>query len=1317
MNAERKTALFRIRWPRLTVIALAVLIPLLSLVFLVGSESGRLALTRGGIGIAGHYLPDLQIETEGLASREFGHWYFSHLRVRYGERTMVEGREVDVQVDLHRLWRNQVHVLRATASSLLFDNTVLGDYLSAHVQPEEVVDAAQKVDELNIPAIWVEQLAIERLTLIDRQLQGFPELSVAGHATYNWPGQESALKLSIDEHDGSALNVRINGAMETADRYLLEFSAGERAGGFVTKKLQLPEGQSLDADGKVLLNIRDENHVTATIERFSLPLVEHRFGLAGTADITLSPWRLETDGLTLTVDDSAHRIAGRVDGESLALQVQLNKLPVAISQPWQDYLQGGWLSADLEVEGPLSLPEVNGSLELKSAYQKQPLHLTGEVQTKEKVVQVKTARLQLAGARIDAQGTVDIANETIDLDGLVEQLPLKKVRQILAALEETRDIQIPPELDANIDRLAVSASGSWSNPQLEIEVDGAVDYKELSTEVHGAASGDLKQFAISDILVEGEGVRVSGSGAVGIEAKTLQFQLDVAARDLQPAEQLGLPLDPGTRVNLDAVVAVTGPWDNPEMSAQISSQGKYRDYRYQLGGGVAGNAEKLTLDRLRLDLFAAGAGNVVPPRDQSLVAADPEHPDEDYPLQAQSGAGIGTLAEETGQAASRGSAWLEINGVVELKTQRANGSIAGRNIPVTLAELAGVALPPSLTGEISLDGQFSGPFTAPEVGVNILGLGSFSGEPWQVQGDVNYASGSVQLADVNLLWAARNQLTANGHFSADTLELDLRAKATLADFEEWLAADISDSGELTLWATAEGSPKAPVLAGELKVTGRAPAMRDDALVQAPLNLLLGWQTSDGKLNAKLEASHGARRAADASLTLAIAPILEQLFAERPAGESPPLPLKLDAQGQADLEAMSAFFDPEIHSMRGTLKFDMSANGNTRSPNMHGNINLQDGYYEHRPTNTRLRNLVFVAELTPDQWRIVEAGARDRDKGRIDLDGAMTFRSPEAPVLDFALRAKEAHLLNMPGARGAFSGELRLTGTTEDALLAGTLNLRPLAVQVEHFLGSSVPEIDVIEVEVDDSREQQGPSILQNIALALEIVLKEQSYVRGLGLDSELKGRVEIGGTAANPQPSGSLTIVRGKFDLLGKKFELQEGQIQFENMAAAIYVKGLHTYPEGEITAEISGTTDDLKVEFSSNPPAAQDEIFAQLLFGKSLTDISPLQAVRLVTVVRTLQSGGTGFDPVAKTRDLIGLDTLDVETEETDEGDQYSLSLGKYITSRIYLELQRSTDPLNPWQAEMQIELRKNLRLEIKSSDSNETSAGSIELQWKKDY
>nr|WP_010131848.1 translocation/assembly module TamB [Microbulbifer agarilyticus] len=1309
--------------PRLTLLAVFVLLPLCFALVFLGSEKGRETLTQAGLAAARHYLPDLEIHAEGMRSPQWGKWYFELLRVRYKERTLLEGQKLTLHVDLWPLLQTQVHIPEISAEALLFDNTVLQAYLQQG-NGEDEEQAPPQSSALTIPAVWLEKLAINRLTIRDAAVQGLPVLKVDGRGSYQWPGEPSALSLEVAEHQGHQLHLRLDGQMESEQEYRLTLSASELAGGFLGRSLHLPEGEALDADGRVLLQVRDKNSVQVTVEEFSLPLVSHRFGLEGTLELALSPWSVATRDLTLRVDDTFHTVRGEVDAESVDVKLRLNRLPVAISQPFQNFLQGGWLSAQLDIQGPLKLPSANGTLELRSSFQSQPLRFNGEVATKEDNIHIRSAQLSLADARATVAGNVDVGGKSIDVKASLAQLSLDEVREILAGIEQTQNVDIPADVAGTLEQLRVTAKGAWDNPNLTVEVTSALQYRSFAVDAKAHASGNLENFALQDVLLEGEGLRVSGSGEVAVERKTLQLQLDVAARGLQPAEQFNVPVDPGTRVDLDAVVSVTGPWDNPKMSARINSDGEYRDYRYRLRGGAAGNLDAITFDRLRLDLFSSSSGlaqqSFQQSSQQSLRAGEVIDPDEAYPLRQSTERVVGTraLAQDAERARAAGSAWLEINGVLEPKAQQVNGSVAGRNIPIGLAKLAGVSLPHSLSGELSLDGNFTGPFTSLEASVNVLGMGEFQGEPWQAQGDISYGQAAITLSEVQLLWADRNQLNIDGAMSASGLDLQMSAQAVLADFSSWLNADISDTGELSLRASASGTPRNPDLSGELRITGQAPALQNDALVQVPVILSLSWETLAENLQIQLGASHGSRQAANARATLAIAPILTQLFSEKTSAERPPLPIDFDAGGSADLAALGVLYDPEIHTLRGNLNFDLSAKGTSRTPNLRGNINLREGYYEHRPSNTRLRQLVFIAELTPDAWRIVEASARDRDRGRVELTGAARFNASAATTLDFTLSARKAHLLNMPGAKGAINGDLRLSGSTEDALLAGTINLRPLTVQVEHFIGSSVPEIDVIEVEVDGGdSEAAGSQLLENIGLQVEVVLDQQSFVRGLGLDSQLKGEVDIRGTAASPEAAGTITIVRGKFDLLGKKFDLQEGEVQFENNVAAIYVKGVHTYADGEITAEISGTTDDPKIEFSSNPAAAQDEIFAQLLFGKSLTDISPLQAVRLVGVVRTLQTGGTGFDPLASTRDLVGLDTLDFDTEATDEGDQYSLSLGKYITSRIYLELQRSTDPLNPWQAEMQIELRKNLRLDIKSSDGSESGAGSVELQWKKDY
>ena len=1298
---------------------------LLALLYFVGTESGRVLLTRGALYGAEKLVPELQVQAEDIHSEHLGAWQFARLRAEYRGALMVQAQDLALDIDIGGLLRKRINVELIGAAELTLDYDVLSELIEAQGQSAEAVVDEGDHQPLSLPQMRLGSLRIDRLQVIDQSLPDLPAFSIYSNGRYLWRDEAAQIHLEVRELDGADLNIVLDGREVEEQRFALDFSASEKPAGFAGSYLQLPEEQALDARGRILLWQPRENQLLLSIEEFSVPLVQHQFELSGRAAITLSPWKVATEGLVLRVDETRHEISGSVDGEQVDAEIKLKRLPIDISRPWQDFLRGGWLSADLSVSGPLSLPSASGLLDLSTSYRDEPLRLQARVNTREQVIHLQSATLEYAATRLDAEGSVDIAGESLDLRGQLQALALDDIRRLLAALPGTGEVEIPADLSGSVDKLEVAAKGPWSNPQLSAELQASPTYRNLEAQVRAQVDGDLKKLNIREILLEGDGLSVSGGGAVAIADESLQLKLQVDARNFRPADTLGLAAAEGAVVDMQAELGVAGPWANPQLDARIVSDGKYHAYRYALRGGAAGNLDRITLDKLRLELFADNGVRHFDPHPlhgpQSLILnkgyMEPG-PVLDHTVPLPEGSSVVELARDAQRLGLVGTAWLELNGTVEPKAQRADVTVAGRNIPVSLAEVAGVTLPPSLEGQVSIEGRFSGPFRQPEASASLLALGEFRGEPWQLQGDVLYCGGRIDLSEVELVWSERNQLSVHGSLNEKLLDLEVRGRATLADLELPVPAEVAEQGEIVLSLSAAGSPQKPRLVGSVLLESRAPGLQGEQIQVKPLTMSLDWQTVGDNLQIALSASHGERRAIDARGQLAVTPILEQLFAQRPAGEEmPPLPLKLNGGGSADLSVLAEFIDPEIHAMRGQLVFDLSADGTVAQPNFNGRIELSGGDYEHRPSNTRLRRIEFLARLTPREWRIEKASARDGEKGRVELGGAVRFIPAQPAAMDFQLRADKLHLLNTPAVRGAVSGTLALTGTTEQSLVEGQLTLRPLAVQIEQLIGSSVPEIEVVEVEVDGPEVERAPPLLQSIALAIQVVLDQQSYVRGLGLDSELRGKVEIAGTAAKPQAAGKLEIVRGSFDLLGKKFTLQEGQVQFENNEAAIFVKGVHEYSEGEITAVISGTTDDLDVKFSSTPAAAQDEIFAQLLFGKSLSDISPLQAVRLVSVVRTLQSGGSVFDPVAKTRELLGVDTLDIEQEDTEDGDQYALSLGKYITNRIYIELQRSTDPLNPWQAKMQVELRRKLNLQIKSAEEGESGAGSVELQWKKDY
>lgn len=1332
-----------------TVLGLVLLVSLV-LLWLLGTERGRVSLTEFAVEMAGRFLPEYQIQVGEIGSDHWGAWYFSSLQVDYREEALVRARDLALDIDLFALSFKRINIETVDAAELFFDFDVLNRIIEAAPEAE---DKPEDAGPISLPSMRLGSLRLGRLELNHAQVPDLPVLSLSADGRYLWRDEPAQLDFAVRELDGADLNITLTVKALEEDRYRIELAAGEKAGGFVGRRLLLPQGQALDVRGSILVQQLRQDRLKVEIEAFRAPLVGHQLSLNGFSEIELSPWKVSTEGIHLQVDESRHRISGNASAENVDAEIKLNKLPVDISRPWQEFVTGGWLSADLSVRGPLSspssLPSVSGVLDLNSNFRfsaespAEPVRLQGRVQTHDQVIHIESATLSYADARLDAEGSVDIEGEALDLRGEILHMDLDKIRRLLAILPGTGDVEIPADLQGEISELKVAVKGPWKNPALQGSLDANPIYRQLDSRLTAEVAGDLEELEVPEFRLRSETLDISGGGSIAIAAESLQLQLDLQAQGFRPGQALEIAAAEGTVIDLDAKVGVSGPWANPELDARIRSGGSYQHYRYSLNGGAAGNLDKITLEQLRLQLFTGEQGGQLDPQQppphqltpQQVSGAQSLLPDKEAGQTAEKGVlpqsqpgqqaapqqspdPVEALAQEARQLGRRGAAWLELDGIIEPKAQRANGRVAGRNIPLSLTELAGVELPPSLTGEISIDGEFSGPFNKPKARANVLALGKFRGEPWQLQGDTAYGNGSVELSGVELLWAGRNRLSAEGSLNPEKLDLDVRGQAWLADVDSNLPADFAEHGYLELSATAAGSPQHPQLEGKINLTSKGPGLVRERVQTVPLRLQLEWHTEGRDLTASLSAHHGSRQAIDANARLVVAPILEQVFAERAEGEeTPPLPLQLSSSGSADLSAVAEFIDPEIHAMRGQLDFSVDAGGTFDSPDLNGRLQLQNGDYEHRPSSTRLRRIDLLAQFTPDEWRIERARAEDGEKGSISLGGAAHFVPGAEPLLDFQLEANKMHLLSTPAVRGAISGDLALTGTTRNAALEGKLTLRPLSVQIEQLIGSSVPEIDVVEVQVDGPQAEQAPPLMENMALNVQVVVDKQSRVRGLGLDSQLRGAVDIQGTAASPDASGELRIVRGSFDLLGKKFELQEGLVQFENSEAAIYVKGLHEYSEGDITAEISGTTDDLDVTFSSNPAAAQDEIFAQLLFGKSLSDISPLQAVRMVSVVRSLQSGGSVFDPVAKTRELLGVDTLDIEQEDTDEGDQYALSLGKYITNRIYIELQRSTDPLNPWQAEMEIELRRSLNLEVKSAQEGESGAGSVELQWKKDY
>ena len=147
----------------------------------------------------------------------------------------------------------------------------------------------------------------------------------------------------------------------------------------------------------------------------------------------------------------------------------------------------------------------------------------------------------------------------------------------------------------------------------------------------------------------------------------------------------------------------------------------------------------------------------------------------------------------------------------------------------------------------------------------------------------------------------------------------------------------------------------------------------------------------------------------------------------------------------------------------------------------------------------------------------------------------------------------------------------------------------------------------------------------------------------------------------------------------------------------------------GTATITLEGPADNPSVTFASNPEAPEDEVLAQIFFGRSVSELSAFQAVQLASAVATLAGrGGEGL--MSKIRGAVGLDDLDLTTDSA--GDT-NVRAGKYLSENVYSDIVvgGADGP------EVSINVDLTPKITLRGAVETETSNTTIGIFLKNDY
>ncbi len=546
----------------------------------------------------------------------------------------------------------------------------------------------------------------------------------------------------------------------------------------------------------------------------------------------------------------------------------------------------------------------------------------------------------------------------------------------------------------------------------------------------------------------------------------------------------------------------------------------------------------------------------------------------------------------------------------------------------------------------------------------------------------------------------QGKITANGTLLADQLNFSLKAK----NFDmQFLPLSNMPKTTLGLALNLTGKAENPIIdmKSDLKIA--------DASYPVTVSSIGKWQEGELTLNLNAKSNKASFTASSTmKAKLSLLPFHTDLNKETEVSAK--------SSGSLPLDMLNTSLRPIGHRISGMLNGGIDITGNIGTPKVKGDIRLSNGEYENAKSGICLHNISSEISANENELNIVSLTANDRTGG--NMQGNTKLSLDEIKTLSGNIGFNHLRLFCGGLATGYIEGNMGISGTLAAAMLKGNFTVGPLNVQIPGKRNEQgIPEVKTVWIENDLSNKSDKPienKTAKSINVDIDVNAPNRIFVRGRGVDAEFYGNFHIIGTADKPVITGNLTAKRGKFNLFDRVLTLKDTSIIFEGIvppSPVLNVNAETVVKDTTIDVNLTGPLTSPTLTLTSTPVLPQDELLALILFGRQIDNISPFQAIKLANAARTLAGeDDDSNDILSKSRDKLGLDTLDIET---DENSNATLNSGKYLTDKVYVGVSQGQDIEN-----RQLTTEVEVAPKISAKTSVDSKGGqTLGLEWKQDY
>ena len=467
-----------------------------------------------------------------------------------------------------------------------------------------------------------------------------------------------------------------------------------------------------------------------------------------------------------------------------------------------------------------------------------------------------------------------------------------------------------------------------------------------------------------------------------------------------------------------------------------------------------------------------------------------------------------------------------------------------------------------------------------------------------------------------------------------------------------------DVGRLLQLAHVEGIKAQSSLAGVATVAG--PLRKVDAL-RGDLHLASMAVTVSG---VHLQ-SEGAVHAVLAGGQVQLDPVHvtgdnTDLRAQGTVGLTGERRLNVAAGGTVNLKLMETL-DPDV-TAAGTTHFKVEARGPLNDPSLSGTIDFQDGSIAMEDLPNGLSQINGSLRFNQNRLEVVSLSAMTGG-GKLSLGGYLAYQ--RGLFADISVTGNSIRIRYPEGVSSLADAKLRLQGTPASFLLSGGVLITRFSVS---------PDLDFAALAAKATNMQTvAPPNTPSNHVRLDVRIQSSPQLSFQNAYAKLAGDVDLRlrGTLASPSLLGRVSITQGDAVIAGTHYELQRGDITFNNpvrIQPTIDLNATARVEDYDITLGLHGTPDKLSVTYRSDPPLPETDVVALLALGRTQSEQGlyteqQQQSIGLSPSTDLLLGGALNATVTSRVQKLFGAGSVKVDPS-------YLGALGN-STTRITVEEQ----------------------------------------------